>query len=85
MTESTTSTAVGAVAAALQTDAANITTALTALENLIVSLNNNEEDLSPETLAALQAAQAAVDAVAATAASDVATDTPAPGPSAEKH
>jgi hypothetical protein len=56
--------------------AAAITTALTALQNLIASLNSGQDTLSPATLQALQAAQSAVDTVTATATADVTSDTP---------
>jgi len=70
--------AVAAAAAALTTDAATITTALTALQGIVASLQAevaaNPNVVSPATLTALQTAQAAVDAVTGTATADVAAD-----------
>jgi small-conductance mechanosensitive channel len=72
--------AVAAAAADLQTDAATLTTALTALQGIVAALQaevaNNPNVVQPATLTALQTAQAAVDAITGTASADVTADQP---------
>lgn len=78
--------AVAAAAADLQTDAATLTTALTALQGIVAALQaevaNNPDVVQPATLTALQTAQAAVDAITGTASADVTADQPPAAPAA---
>jgi hypothetical protein len=68
---------IAAEAADEATDIANLTTAVDAMQALIVALQG-ETGLSPATLAAAAAVQTSLDALTATAQGDVTTDTPPP-------
>jgi len=73
--------AVQAVVADENTQIANLTTAVTALQGLVAALQAEPPTaLQPTTLAALQSADAALDTIASTASADVTADTPATPP-----